>query len=93
MNGKYSDDVSRFNPGGPTSVQRRREVSDCANVESVLMPDSVGAEFGRKGWNKLEIPTSNDGTAVRDKGFPMPGGNAGSGGSHNSAAYPGGTVA
>ncbi len=88
----YGDDVSRFNATGSTGTQRRSAVTDLCDVEELLKIDSVGAEFARKGWNKYELPTSNHGTGVFDKGFPMPGGNAGANGHHNTADYPGGVT-
>lgn len=93
--GGFADDVGRFDTSGSTSVQRRSAVKDLCDVEDVLKVDSTEAEFRRNGWNKLELPTNNQGQAALNglKGVQMPGGNAGMNGSHNSADYPGGTVA
>jgi hypothetical protein len=93
----YDDCDGRFDQDGPTSTGRERPKDPTGEPfartpETTLRAETRGGQYRRRGWDKYEMPTTNDGPADADdlQQFYARGGNAGAG--YNPAAYPGGSA-
>lgn len=95
QNNGHSSPSNRFDSSGPTGVQRRSAVKDPTGINMAdgkfyMRAETRAGQFKRGGWDKYEVPTSNDGDAKNLTDEFARGGNADT---HLSADYPGGTVA
>lgn len=98
-NNGHSSPSNRYNPDGPTNTSRRSQASDptgveFADVHCVLRAETRAGQYTRGGWDKYEVPMTNDGDAtVGTDGLPAEFARGGNADQHLSADYPGGTVA
>lgn len=96
-NNAYGDTAGRLNcEGGPTGTGRHRP-SDPTGEPFAKTPKTTQraetrqGQYDRGGWDKYEVPTSNDGPETDLPEFYGRGGVAKGG--YNAAAYPGGSSA
>lgn len=96
-NNGYGDTAGRLNcSGGATGTQRDRpsDPTDdpfASDVKNVLRAETRAGQFRRGGWDKYEVPMSNEGVSA--KGLPEAYARGGNADTHLSADYPGGTTA
>jgi hypothetical protein len=93
----YGDTDNRFDQDGPTGTQRRRPSDPTGEPfartpKTVLRAETRQGQHDRGGWDKYEVPTSNEGNSADGLVEEFARGGVTQGG-YNNAAYPGGTTA